>query len=181
MTTKWILDQTHSDLGFKIRHLMISNVSGLLKNFSAEIETQGDDFSTASIVLTADMSSITTNNEQRDAHLRTSDFFGTELYPELKFVSTNIQRADEDSFTVNGDLTMKGKSNPVSLNVEFNGITKDPWGNQRAGFSINGKINRSDWGINFNSLLETGGVALSEEVKINSEIQFVKQAVNVAA
>jgi polyisoprenoid-binding protein YceI len=181
MTTKWILDPTHSDLGFKIRHLMISNVSGLLKNFSAEIDTQGDDFNTASIVLTADMSSITTNNEQRDAHLRTSDFFGTELYPELKFVSTNIQRADEDSFIVNGDLTMKGKSNPVSLNVEFNGITKDPWGNQRAGFSINGKINRSDWGINFNSLLETGGVALSEEVKINSEIQFVKQAVNVAA
>ena len=180
-TTKWVLDPTHSELGFKIKHLMISNVSGSLKSFEAEVETQGEDFTTAQINLSANMASISTNNDQRDAHLRNSDFFEVEKYPELKFTSTKLEKIDSDTFALFGDLTLKGVTRPVKLNVEFNGVTKDPWGGERAGFVVTGKINRSDWGINFNAALETGGVVLSEEVRIFSELQLVKQVVSVAA
>ena len=179
--TKWLLDPIHSELQFKIKHLMISNVSGAFKNFSAEVETEDEDFSTAKINLTAQMDSISTNNEQRDAHLRNSDFFEVEKYPELKFKSTKVEEVDSDTFMLHGELTMKGVTKPVKLDVEFNGATKDPWGGERAGFVITGKINRADWGINFNSVLETGGVMLSEEVRINSEIELVKQGVGVLA
>ena len=179
--TKWLLDPIHSELQFKIKHLMISNVSGAFKSFSAEVETEDEDFSTAKINLTAQMDSISTNNEQRDAHLRNSDFFEVEKYPELKFKSTKVEEVDSDTFMLHGELTMKGVTKPVKLDVEFNGATKDPWGGERAGFVITGKINRADWGINFNSVLETGGVMLSEEVRINSEIELVKQAVSIRA
>lgn len=179
--TKWTLDPTHSELGFKIRHLMISNVSGSFKNFSAEVETDDADFNTAQISLEAEMASIFTNNEQRDAHLRNSDFFEVDKHPVLKFKSTRMEKTDPDSFTLHGLLTMKGVTKPVRLHLEYSGVTKDPWGNERVGFVITGKINRSDWGVNFNGVLETGGVMLSEEVKINSEVQLVKQAMTVAA
>ena len=179
--TKWLLDPTHSELQFKIKHLMISNVSGSLKDFNAEVETKDDDFTTAQINLTAQMDSISTNNEQRDAHLRNSDFFEVEKYPELKFRSTKVEKVDSDTFVLQGELTMKGVTKQVTLNVEFNGVVKDPWGNERAAFAVTGKINRTDWGVNFNSVLETGGVMLSEEVRINSEIQLLKQAVSVRA
>ncbi|HSC53280.1 MAG TPA: YceI family protein [Phnomibacter sp.] len=175
-TTKWVLDPTHSELGFKIRHLMISNVSGVFKNFAAEVETEGVDFGTAQINLTGEMTSITTNNAQRDAHLLTSDFFEVESHPEFKFVSTRNVKVDSETFELYGELTLKGLTRAVKLNVEYSGITKDPWGGERAGFVITGKINRTDWGVNFNSALETGGVMLGEEVKINSEIQLVKVA-----
>jgi polyisoprenoid-binding protein YceI len=180
-TTKWALDPTHSILGFKIKHLMISNVSGSFKNFQAEVETSETDFRTAQINLSAEMESITTNNEQRDAHLRNADFFEVEKFPELKFTSTKITKTDSDTFDLYGELTLKDIARPVKLHVEFNGVVKDPWGGERAGFVITGKINRSEWGINFNGVLETGGVVLGEEVKIHSEIELVKQAVGVAA
>ena len=179
--TKWILDSTHSELGFKIKHLMISNVSGSFKNVNAEVISEGTDFSTAQINLSAEMASISTNNEQRDAHLRNSDFFEVEKYPEMTFQSTKVEKVDSDTYALYGELTMKGVTKPVRLNVEYNGVTKDPWGGERAGFFVTGKINRSDWGVNFNGVLETGGVMLSEEVKINSEIQLVKQAISIAA
>jgi len=180
-TTKWVLDPSHSELGFKIRHLMISNVSGTFKNFQVEAESQGEDFSTARISVTADMSSISTNNEQRDAHLRNADSFEVDKHPELQFKSTRVEKADTDAYTVFGNLTLKSITKPVVLNVEFNGLTKDPWGGERAGFLVTGKINRSEWGVNFNGALETGGVMLGEEVKITGEIQLLKQAVSVAA
>ena len=180
-TTKWVLDSIHSELGFKIKHLMISNVSGSLTSFQAEVETEGEDFTTAKISLSADMTSISTNNDQRDGHLRNSDFFEVEKYPELRFTSTKVEKMESDTFALFGDLTLKGVTKPVKLNVEFNGVTKDPWGGERAGLVITGKINRSEWGVNFNGVLETGGVMLSEEVRIISEIQLVKQAVSVAA
>lgn len=180
-TTKWVLDPTHSELGFKIKHLMITNVSGSFKNFQAEVETNDTDFGGAQINLTAETGSITTNNEQRDTHLRASDFFEVDKYPELKFRSTKVEKTGDDTFALYGELTLKGVTKPVKLNAEFNGVAKDPWGGERAGFVITGKINRSDWGVNFNGVLETGGVMLSEEVRINSEIQLVKQAVSVAA
>ncbi|RYZ18318.1 MAG: polyisoprenoid-binding protein [Chitinophagaceae bacterium] len=179
--TKWTLDPIHSELGFKIKHLMISHVSGSFRNFSVDVSMEDTDFRTANIQLSAEMASLFTNNEQRDTHLRNSDFFEVEKYPELTFQSTKVVTIDEDMFTLYGDLTLKGVTKPVQLNVEYSGVTKDPWGGERTGFVITGKIKRTDWGINFNSLLETGGVALGEEVKILSEIQLVKQAVKVAA
>jgi polyisoprenoid-binding protein YceI len=179
--TKWLLDPMHSELQFKIKHLMISNVSGAFKNFHAEVETEEEDFSTAEINLVAEMDSISTNNEQRDAHLRTSDFFEVEKYPELKFKSTKIEKTGSDIFALHGELTLKGVTKPAKLNVEFNGTTKDPWGVERAGFVVTGKINRADWGVSFNKALETGGVMLGDEIKINSEIELVKQEVEVLA
>ena len=179
--TKWILDSTHSELGFKIKHLMITNVSGAFKNFSAEVETEGEDFSGAQINLSADIASISTNNEQRDAHLRAPDFFDVDIYPSLTFHSTQIEKINSEEFKISGDLTLKGITKPVKLNVEYSGLTKDPWGGERAGFVVTGKINRSDWGLNFNAVLETGGMVLSEEVKIYSELQLVKQTVPAAA
>ena len=180
-TIKWLLDPTHSELGFKIKHLMITNVSGSFKNFQAEVETTETDFGTAQINLTADMESISTNNEQRDAHLRNADFFEVEKYPELKFRSTNLEKKDSETFVLHGELTLKGITKTVKLNMEYNGVAKDPWGGERAGFVITGKINRSEWGVNFNGVLETGGVVLSDEVKISGEIELVKQAASVAA
>lgn len=180
-TTKWILDPTHSELGFKVKHLMISNVSGSFKNFTAEVETEDDDFSKARVSLTAQMASVFTNNEQRDAHLRTSDFFEVDNHPQLTFHSTRVEKLDNDTFTLWGALTLKGITKPVKLAVDFSGVTNDPWGAERAGFTVSGKLNRKDWGVNYNALLETGGVALSEEVKINAEIQVVKQVETVVA
>jgi polyisoprenoid-binding protein YceI len=173
--TKWSLDPMHSELQFKIKHLMISNVSGALKNFQAEVESEDEDFTTAEISLTAQMDSISTNNEQRDTHLRNSDFFEVEKYPELKFKSTKVEKADSNTFVVSGELTMKGVTKRIKLNAEFNGIVKDPWGNERAAFTVTGKINRTNWGMNFNSVMETGGVMLGEEVKISSELELVKE------
>jgi len=173
---KWKLDPTHSELGFKVRHLMISNVSGYISNFEVEGETREEDFSTAKIRLKADMNSIHTNNDQRDAHLRNSDFFETDKYPELVFESSKVEKLDDENFILSGNLAIKNIVHPVQLKLEFSGIAKDPWGGERAGFTVSGKIKRSDWGINF-GLLETGGAMLGDEVKIQSEIQMVKQLV----
>lgn len=180
-TTKWLLDPAHSELTFKIKHLMISNVSGAFKDFSAKVETEETDFSKANISLTVEMNSISTNNEQRDAHLRNSDFFEVEKFPQMKFTSTKIEQTDDESFNLYGNLTLKGVTKPVKLNMEFNGIMKDPQGQEKAGFLVSGKIKRSDWGINLNVALETGGMMLGEDVRIQSEVQFIRQEANVPA
>jgi len=171
--TKWILDPTHSELGFKIKHLMITSISGSVKSFEADVEMDETDFSLAQITLTAEMASISTNNEQRDAHLRTSDFFEVEKYPELKFRSTKLEKIDSDTFNLYGELTLKGVTKPVELNVEFNGVTKDPWGSERAGLVVNGKISRSEWGVNFNSVLEKGQpfATVEDTRSVTAEIQ----------
>jgi polyisoprenoid-binding protein YceI len=179
--TKWVIDPTHSEIGFKIKHLMITNVSGKFDGFEAEVQTEGEDFTTAQIEARIKTSSINTNNLQRDEHLRNSDFFEVEKNPEILFTSTKVEKIDNDNFIVHGNLSLKGTTKPLKLNVEYSGVTKDPWGGQRAGFIITGKINRSDFGLNFNAALETGGLVLGEEVKINSEVQLVKQAASVAA
>jgi len=174
-TTKWILDETHSELGFKIKHLMISNVSGAFTKFNVQTETSSEDFSDAKVAATVEVSSINTNNSQRDEHLRNADFFEVQSHPNLVFTSTKVERLDSDSFNLFGDLTIKDITKPVKLSVEYNGIAKDPWGNVKAGFTINGKINRKDFGISYNAAMETGGLMLGEEVKINGDIQLVKQ------
>lgn len=174
--TKWVIDPTHSELYFKVKHLMITNVKGDFNSFNVSAETDGVDFSTASLNVNIQADSISTNNSDRDKHLKSADFFDVENHKELTFKGTNLIKVDDENYKLTGDLTIKGLSNPVTLDVEFGGINKDPWGNEKAGFSISGKINRKDWGLNWNAALETGGVLVSDDVKLAGEVQLVKQA-----
>jgi polyisoprenoid-binding protein YceI len=175
-TTKWALDPTHSELQFKVKHLMITTVTGNFKSFTASVETEGDNFDTAKIDFSAEVSSIESGNEQRDGHLKSVEFFEEEKFPTITFTSTKLEKINEENYMLHGDLTIKGISIPVSIPTEFGGIAKDPWGNIKAGFTLNGKISRKDWDLNWNAALETGGVLVSDEVKIIAEIQVVKQA-----
>jgi polyisoprenoid-binding protein YceI len=167
----WNLDTTHSEVGFKVKHLMINNVKGQFKTFNVEVQGDSDDFKSSKITFTADISSIDTNNEQRDQHLKSADFFDAEKFPKITFQSTKF-----DGSVLEGNLTIKDVTKPVKLDVDFGGIAKDPWGNTKAGFSVNGKINRKDWGLNWNAALETGGVLVGEEINIAADIQLAKQA-----
>jgi polyisoprenoid-binding protein YceI len=153
---------------------MITNVKGEFRKFDAVIE--GDDFTKSPIHVTIDASSIFTNEENRDGHLKSGDFFDVENYPTLIFKSTSFRKVNDDLYSLIGLLTIKGISKEIVLDVEFGGINKDPWGNEKAGFSLTGNINRKDFGLNWNAALETGGVLVSDEVKISAEVQFVKQA-----
>jgi polyisoprenoid-binding protein YceI len=174
--TTWNLDPVHSEIGFKVKHMMITNVSGSFEKFDAQVETDDSDFTTAKIQFTADINSITTGNKDRDNHLKSPDFFDAANYAELKFISSKLEKQDEENYILHGNLTIRDVTKPVKLNVEFGGIGKDPWGNQKAGFTITGKIKRTDFKLNWNAALETGGVLVGEEVKLQAEIQLVKQA-----
>ena len=173
METTWQLDPTHSELGFKVKHLMITNIKGEFRNFSAEID--GEDFSKAAISATIDTSSIFTNEDNRDAHLKNADFFDVDNHKEMTFKGNSYTKIDDENYELTGMLSIKGISKEIKLAVEYGGTSKDPWGNEKIGFSINGKINRNDYGLNFNAALETGGFLLGEEVKINADLQFVKK------
>lgn len=175
-TTKWTIDPSHSEIQFKVKHMMITTVTGSFKEFSSEVETEGNDFSSAKIKFQAVAASVFTNFDQRDAHLKSADFFDADKYPVLKFESTTIEKVDDENFILNGTLTIKEITKPVKLEVEAGGIGKDPWGNLKAGFSLTGKINRKEWGLNWNAALESGGVLVSDEVRIFCEVQYSKQA-----
>ncbi|MBL8012169.1 MAG: YceI family protein [Flavobacteriales bacterium] len=174
--TKWALDPTHSELVFKVKHLMISNVKGEFQKFNASIEAVGTDFQHARVLATMDASSIFTNEENRDKHLRSADFFDAEQHPHLEFKGTAMDLLGDNEYKLRGELTIKGITQPVTLDVEFGGKNTDPWGNEKLAFALSGKINRKDWGLNWNAALETGGVLVSDEVRISAELQFVKQA-----
>ncbi len=174
MTTKWILDPTHSEILFKVKHLMITNVKGEFRNFSGEID--GEDFNKSKTKVIIQSDSIYTNNEDRDKHLRSADFFDVENHKELLFESTSFTKKDDENYLLKGILTIRGISKEITLDVEYGGTNKDPWGNEKAGFSVTGSINRKDWDLNWNAALETGGVLVSDEVKIMAEIQFTKQS-----
>lgn len=171
--TKWSLDPTHSELQFKVKHLMITNVTGQFGGLTGDIESQSEDFKNTKISFTADVNTINTSNEQRDTHLKSADFFNSEAFPALTFTSDEFNASEGK---VTGHLTIKDVTKPVTLDVEYSGTNTDPWGNLKAGFSIEGKINRTDFGLTWNAALETGGVLVSEDVKISAEVQFVKQA-----
>lgn len=173
--TTWVSDPTHSELLFKVKHLMITNVKGEFKKFSVTAQANGNDFSKAEVKVSIDASSVFTNQDDRDNHLKGGDFFDAEQFPELSFAGNSLAGTN-GNFKLNGLLTIKGVSKEVSLDVEFGGINKDPWGNEKAGFSLSGKISRKDWGLNWNAALETGGVLVSDEVSISAEVQLVKQA-----
>ena len=169
MATKWLLDPTHSEITFKVKHMMISNVKGEFTKFTAEIDADDDTFAKAKVTASVDADSVFTNNTDRDTHLKSADFFNAEAHPHITF------EADALSGDVTGNLTINGVTKQVVLDVDFGGVNVDPWGNTKAGFSFSGKIKRSDFGLNWNTALETGGVLVSDEVKIAGELQFVKQ------
>jgi polyisoprenoid-binding protein YceI len=175
-TTKWVLDPSHSEILFKVKHLMITNVKGEFRKKTGEVISNGTDFSDAKINLSMEVNSIDTNDEGRDGHLKGADFFDVENHKEIGFSGTSFTKVDAETYKLKGMLTIKGISKEVSLDAEFGGINKDPWGNEKAGFSVSGKFNRTDWGLSWNAALEAGGVLVSEEVKLNAEVQFVKQA-----
>jgi len=173
--TTWAIDPSHSELLFKVKHLMITNVKGEFRKFSGTIESDGNDFSDAKVSVTMDAGSIFTNDTSRDGHLKSADFFDTETYPELTFKGSTFKKLDNENYQLRGMLTIKSVSKKVTLDVEYGGLVKDPWGNDKAGFSVSGKINRKDWGLNWNAALEAGGVMVSDEVRINAEVQLVRQ------
>lgn len=174
-STRWTIDPSHSELLFKVRHLMITNVKGEFRKFDATILSEGQDFSKAKVSATIDASSIFTNSTDRDNHLKSADFFDVETNKEITFEGTSFNQLDEENYELKGMLTMKGISKEITLDVEFGGLITDPYGQQKAGFSVTGKFNRKDWGLNWNAALETGGVMVSDEVRINAELQFLKQ------
>lgn len=173
-TTKWALDAAHSEIQFKVKHMMIATVTGAFKSFQAEVTTEGDDFSTAQISFSAETASVDTGNEQRDGHLRSADFFDSEQFPTLAFSEGKLTPKGGNEFTLTGTLSIRGVTHQVSLDAEFGGIGVDPWGNTKAGFTLSGKINRKDWGLTWNAALEAGGVLVSEDVRLHGEIQLAK-------
>jgi len=171
--TKWIFDQSHSKIGFKIRHLMISYVKGTFNTYDANITTTFKDFTTAVIDLWIDASSINTGDATRDEHIKTADFLNVEKYKQILFKSSLIGQPDkEGNFELSGELTIVGITKMVKLDVEFGGIVKDPWGNEKAGFTVAGKINRNDWGLRWNTPLETGGILVGDDVTISCEVEL---------
>lgn len=171
--TKWVIDPTHSEILFKVKHLMITNVKGEFRKFDASITANGDDFNAAKVVATVNTSSVFTNNEDRDNHLKSADFFDVENHDNMTFEGTSFEKLDDENYRLTGNLTIIGNTKEITLDVEFGGIAVDPWGNKKAGFSISGKLNRKEWGLNWNAALEAGGVLVSENVNINAEVQFV--------
>ena len=174
--TKWSVDPAHSEIQFKVKHLMITTVTGYFRKYSLEVETEGDDFTKASrIEFTADIDSISTNNEQRDTHLKSEDFFHAEEHGQLHFTGKNFEPAG-NGYKLNGDLTIRGTTKPITVNVEMAGIVQDPYGQTKAGFSVDGKISRKEFGLTWDAVTEAGQVVVSDEIKLQAEVQLVKQA-----
>ncbi len=172
--TKWNIDKTHSDIGFKVKHLMITNVKGSFGEFDGSIYTTEEDFLSAEIDIWIDPSSVNTGNEQRDKHLRSADFFDVEQFKEIHFTGNTFEKTGDDTYEFYGELEIKGIKKQVKLDVESGGIVKDPWGGHRSGFTITGKISRKDWGLTWNTALEAGGLMVGDEVRIICEVQLTK-------
>jgi len=174
--TKWVLDPLHSEVQFKIKHLVISTVSGFFKTFEGDLETENDDFTDSKINFSLAVSSIDTNQGQRDEHLKGADFFDVEKYPEISFKSTSFTKKGDDEYTLVGNLTIKDVTKPVTLAVEYGGSNADFYGNTKAGFEITGKINRKEFGLTYDGITEAGAIVLGEDIKLLINVQFAKQA-----
>jgi len=175
--TKWTIDQTHSEIAFRVKHLMFSNVRGKFRDFNAHIYMTGGDFSTAEVDVRINPASIDTGTEARDKHLRSGDFLDTDNFNEISFVSDSLTSTDKGrNIEMIGKLRMKGVTRPVNLDIEFGAFVKDSWGVEKVLFSVTGKINRKEWGLDYHALLETGGLVVGEEVHILCEVQLIKQA-----
>jgi polyisoprenoid-binding protein YceI len=175
--TKWVIDPSHSEIGFKIKHLMITNVRGQFKEFEASIYTIENDFLTAEIDFWINPASIDTGNPDRDKHLKGPDFFDVDQFKEIEFTGNTYEKVDNaGNYEMWGELTMKGITKQIRLQVEFGGVVTDPRGNEKAGFSINGKIDRKDWGLGWNAAMDKGGLVLSEDVWINCEVELKRSS-----
>ncbi|TZF81040.1 YceI family protein [Pedobacter sp. BS3] len=175
-TTKWTVDPTHSEVQFKVKHLVISTVTGSFKTFSGTLETENDDFSNAAVSFSLDVDSIDTNQSDRDNHLKSPDFFDAEKYPKITFQSTSFTHQGGDDYQLQGNLTIRDITKPVTLNVEYGGSATDFYGNTKAGFEVMGKISRKEFGLQWNAVTEAGAVVVGDEIKLIINVQFVKQA-----
>jgi len=173
IATKWGIDTTHTEVQFKVKHLVIATVTGTFKKFSGSVESETEDFDGASVNFSLDVNSIDTNQADRDAHLKSPDFFAAEQYPTVDFTGT-MKKVSGNDYKMDGEITMRGTTKAVVLDVEFGGIMVDPWGNTKAGFEINGKVNRKDFGLNWNAITEAGGMVVSEDVKLHINAELAK-------
>jgi polyisoprenoid-binding protein YceI len=171
----YVVDPTHSRIGFVARHAMVTKVRGAFNEFDGKGTFDADDPSRSHLEVTIKTDSIDTRNADRDAHLRGNDFFDMATYPEIRFVSTSFEQVDPETFRVTGDLTIKGVTKPITFDLEYTGTVIDPWGNRRVGLEGNVTVNRKDWGVNWNAALEAGGVLVSEKVVLEFEISAVQQ------
>jgi polyisoprenoid-binding protein YceI len=176
MATTWKIDPAHSEIQFKVKHLMITTVTGYFKKFDLEVVTEDEDFTSASkIEFTADVDSIDTNNQQRDTHLKSADFFDASQHAQLRFNGKKYQ-VDGEEGSLQGDLTIRGITKPVTVKVEYGGTVVDPYGQRKAGFTVSGKISRKEFGLTWGAVTEAGQVVVSDEIRLQCEIQLVKQA-----
>jgi Uncharacterized conserved protein len=176
MATTWKLDPTHSEVAFKVKHLVITTVTGYFRSFDGTVVTDDEtDFTTGKVDFSIDTTSIDTNQSQRDEHLKSADFFNAQQYSQITFTSTSIEGKGSDEFLLNGDLTVGNVTKPVTFKVEFGGTVMDPYGNFKAGFEVSGKISRKEFGLTWSAVTEAGAVVVSDEVKIQASVQFVKQ------
>jgi polyisoprenoid-binding protein YceI len=180
-TNNWNLDTVHSGINFSVRHMMVSKVHGRFAKFSGSVALDEGDLTRSVVEATIDVSSIDTGTAQRDVHLRSADFLDVERFPEIRFRSTRIEELGPDRYRLTGDLTIRDVTRPITLETEYGGRGKDPWGNERVGFSATGFLDRKDFGIKTNQVLETGGVLVGDRVDIELEVQAVRMAVSTAA
>jgi polyisoprenoid-binding protein YceI len=180
-TSSWNLDTVHSGINFTVRHMVVSKVRGRFAKFGGSVALDERDVTRSAVEATIDASSIDTGTGQRDDHLRSADFFDVERFPEIRFRSTQIEKLGEDRYRLTGDLTIRDVTRPISLEAEYGGRGKDPWGNERVGFTAKGALDRKDFGLKWNQVLETGGVLVSDRVEIELEVQAVRAAVSAAA
>lgn len=172
--TSWNFDKAHSSIGFNVDHMVVAEVEGEFAKFEGTFSADKDDFSDAQITFTVDVASITTDNEKRDGHLKSPDFFDVAKYPQMTFKSKAFTKTGNKTYKLVGDLTMRGVTKEVTLDVKYGGTIADPWGNTRAGFKISGALNRTDYGLEWNKILETGGLLVSEEVRIVGRFELIK-------
>ncbi len=174
MKTKWTIDEAHSEVHFKVKHLVISTVTGAFAKYSAVVETDDDNFETAKVHFSAVVNSITTGNEQRDGHLMSADFFDSANYPTLDFVGDKMEKTGDGTYVLHGSLTMRGTTQPLALKVEYGGMMKDFYGNVKAGFEVSGTIKRKEFGLHWDAVTEAGGIVVSDDIKIVANVQFTK-------
>ncbi|NMB83341.1 MAG: YceI family protein [Ignavibacteria bacterium] len=174
--TNWSVDKSHSKVGFSVSHLVITDVDGFFKEYDAKITTNGDDFSTANIDFTINTGSIFTDNEGRDKHLRSDDFFNAEKFPKMTFKGKSMRKVSDNKYKLVGDLTIRDVTKQVELDVRYNGMVKDPWGNTKAGFKVTGEINRFDYNLKWNTAIETGALVVGREVELIIDLQLVKKS-----
>jgi polyisoprenoid-binding protein YceI len=171
----WELDPAHSEVTFRVKHLVITSISGKFERFKATFKSRARDFSDAEVTFDAEVASINTGNAQRDAHLQSDDFFNAAMFPHVVFKSTGMRKLNDSQFRLDGDITIRDVTKPITLDVEVGGIAVDPYGQTKAGFEVSGRLSRREFGLKWNALTEAGGAVAGDEVRIFASVQFIKK------